>query len=117
MSRPANSLFPGILKLHSFCSRRDPAEHSHRSVVRLPPVSIHLNDQVIVGVERHSVVESLLVGSMASLYLAIVLRSSWPNELMSNAQLLTDDIQRMCSSVFSGVSEFRVIVGLYGSGE
>ena len=114
MSRPANSLFPGIIQLQSFCSRRDPAEYSHRSVVRLPPVSFHLDDQVFIGVEGHPVVESLLIISMASLDFAIVLRSSWPNELMSNAQLLTEDIQRMCSSVFSGVSEFRAVVSLYG---
>lgn len=78
-------------------------------------VFCHLGLEIVEAVEPQGFIETLVVVSVASLHLAVVPWCSWLDELMPDAVVPAEPVQRVGSVGLSGVCELRPVVGLDGS--
>lgn len=78
-------------------------------------VFCHLRLEVIEAVEPQSLIEALVVVPVASLHLAVMPWGAGLDELMPDAVVPAEPVQRVGSVGLSGVCELRPVVGLDGS--
>ena len=83
--------------------------------VRAVEVFCHLGLEIVKAVEPQGLIESLVVVSVASFHLAVMPWCSRLDELMPDAVMSAEPIQRVGSVGLSGVRELRAVVGLDGS--
>ena len=78
-------------------------------------VFCHLGLEVIEAVEPQGLIETLVVVSVASFHLAVMSWCSRLDELVPDAVVPAEPVQRVGSVGLSGVRELRPVVGLDGS--
>ena len=78
-------------------------------------VFCHLRLEIVEAVEPQGLIEALVVVPMASLYLTVMPWCSRLDELMQDAVVPAEPVQRVGSVGLSGMRELRAVVGLDGS--
>lgn len=89
-----------------------PAQHLHGNVIATPEIGFQLPLKVSVVVELKKIIETLLVVTVRTLYFSIVPGRPWPNELMLNMELLTQQVKGMDTVSFGPVGKLGTVVSL-----
>lgn len=102
--------------LDSKLNGRKPVERPHGKVVGTAVMDSKLLFEVCKGIKTAAGIETLLVLTVAALYLAIVPRGVRPDELMTDAKLLRGCLEQgrqIPFSVGETVGKLKAIVRLY----
>ena len=111
-AKAARDLGAGVFQFLLLLVRGFPAENSHGNSIGTAQITLHLLLKISKGVEAQIIVKAFLIVSMASLYLAVMPRSSWANELMLDLVVITKHVKRMCTLGFGEMGKFCSVVSL-----